>query len=223
MSWHQKKDLTISSKYQILYLLEVIYMIKPHMLLVDELREYASPRAKITRLLDKKKLIQVKRGLFLAEEDKDFSLNSLSAIIYGPSYVSFASALSFYNLIPERVMGITCATYGKNKNREFHTAIGDFYYYYLPRAVYPYEIEIREENGQNFLIATPEKAICDSLYKTHGIDTEAELEELLLFDWRIDKEAFAGLNLEVISNIVPFYNKKTCQLLLDWLQKESTR
>ncbi|MCF7911535.1 MAG: hypothetical protein K9M99_03325 [Candidatus Cloacimonetes bacterium] len=194
-------------------------MIKPHVLLVDELRKYASPKAKITRLLQKRELIQVKRGLFLAADDSDYSLMSISSIVYGPSYVSFASALSYYGFIPERVAGITCATYGKNKNREFHTPVADFYYYYLPGAVYPYEVVIREENGQNFLIATPEKAICDSLYKIKGINNLEEIAELILSDWRIDQEALDSLNKDVLDFLVPLYRRRICGLFLKWLTK----
>ncbi len=195
-------------------------MIKTHIQLVDELGNYASPKAKITRLLRSQELIQVKRGLFLAEGDNDYSLKSISSIIYGPSYVSFESALSYYGLIPERVAGITCATFGKNKNREFHTPVGDFYYYYLPVAVFPYEVVIREENGQNFLIATLEKAICDSLYKTKGINNINEIEELLISDWRIDHDALQELNISVLEFLVPLYRRQICRLFLTWLTKE---
>lgn len=198
-------------------------MIKPHIQMMEELRDYSSPKAKITRLLQKRKLIQIKRGLFLAEEDNSYSLKSISSIVYGPSYVSFESALSYYGFIPERVNIITCATYAKNKNREYHTPIGDFYYYYLPAAVYPYEIVIREENGQNFLIATPEKAICDTLYKTRGIENVEELKELLLSDWRIDNDELEKLNISVLKSIVPLYRRKTCSLLYEWLSEEVKR
>lgn len=194
-------------------------MIKPHILLVDELGGFASPKAKITRLLKKRDLIQVKRGLFLAADDHDYSLMSISSIIFGPSYVSFASALSYYGLIPERVAGITCATYGKNKNREFHTPIGDFYYQYLPAGVYPYEIVIREENEQKFLIATAEKALCDSLYKIKNINKLDEIEELIISNWRVDTEALAALDIEVIEFLVPLYKRRICRLFLEWLSK----
>ena len=195
-------------------------MVKPHIQVIEELREYASPKAKITRLLQKKKLIQIKRGLFLAAADKSYSLMSISSIIYGPSYVSFESALSFYGLIPERVKGLTCATYAKNKNREYHTPIGDFYYYYLPAAVYPYEIVIREEDGQNFLIATPEKAICDTLYRMRGIENVEELKELILSDWRVDKDELEKLNLSVLKYLIPLYRRKICNIVLEWLSEE---
>ncbi|MCF7919922.1 MAG: hypothetical protein K9N06_08410 [Candidatus Cloacimonetes bacterium] len=198
-------------------------MIKPHIQMIAELGNYASPKAKITRLLQRQELIQVKQGLFLAAGDNEYSLKSMSSIIYGPSYVSFESALSYYNLIPERVSGITCATFRKNKNREFHTPVGDFYYYYLPAPVYPYEVVIREENGQNFLIATPEKAICDSLYKTKEINNIKEIGELLLSDWRVDLDTLMTLDISVLESIVPLYRKKICRLFLKWLAKEKIK
>ena len=113
-------------------------MYKDHAILIQELKSYASPKARITRLIKSGRVIQVRRGLFLESGDRDYSLKSLASIVYGPSYVSFEYALSHYGLIPERVNVVTSAVYNKNKNRRFHTPVGDFYYYYLPIRVYPY-------------------------------------------------------------------------------------
>jgi predicted transcriptional regulator of viral defense system len=72
------------------------------------------------RLKDKE-LIQVKRGLYLSGDAESYSLKAISGILYGPSYVSFETALSYYGLIPEGVRTVTCAAYAKNKNKVFNT------------------------------------------------------------------------------------------------------
>lgn len=194
-------------------------MVRSHLQVVQDLKQYASPKAKITRLLKQNKLIQLKRGLFLDIDDSSYSLKSIASVIYGPSYVSFESALSFHSLIPERVKSITCAAYNKNKNREFHTPVGDFYFYYVPAEAYPHEILYEEENGQNFLIASPEKAICDSIYKIKGIDTLDEIGDMLLENWRMDSEDLKKLNISVIRSIAPYYRNKSCNMLVRWFEE----
>lgn len=193
-------------------------MVKSHIQIMDELKQYASPKAKLTRMINAKEIIQIKRGLFVENRDVKLSLKSLSSILYGPSYVSFQSALAFYGLIPERVSITTCASYKKNKNKEFHTAVGDFYYYPIPPQVYPYDTTILEEDGQRFLIATPGKAICDMLYKIKNIETEAELLELLIEDWRIDFEQLKLLNINSFRYLIPLYNNVACRLFLNWIE-----
>lgn len=192
-------------------------MFKNHLQLVEELGRYSSPKSKITRMINSKEIIQIKRGIFVRADDETYSLNSLSSVIYGPSYISFQSAMSFYGLIPEQVSAITCASYNKNKNKEFHTPVGDFYYYYIPPKVFPYDTTIMEENGQNFVIASPEKAICDSLYKISIIKTEEELTKLLVEDWRIDLDVLKNLNRKSFKFLLPLYEKKICNLFEEWL------
>lgn len=194
-------------------------MFKSHLQLVEELKQYSSPKAKITRLINAKEIIQIKRGIFLDADDNSYSLNSLSSVIYGPSYISFQSALAYYGIIPERVKAITCASYNKNKNKEFHTPVGDFYYYYIPTKVFPYAITLEEENGQKFIIASLEKAICDSLYKVRNIQTETDLVQLLIEDWRIDLHLLKSLNLKSFQFLLPLYRRKICNLFGEWLKR----
>jgi len=194
-------------------------MFKSHLQLVEELRQYSSPKAKITRMINSKEIIQVKRGIFLNADDNTYSLKSLSSIIYGPSYISFQSAMAHYGIIPERVKAITCASYNKNKNKVFHTDVGDFYYYYIPTKVYPYDTAIVEENDQNFIIASPEKAICDSLYKVRNITSENDLVKLLFEDWRIDLDSVKKMNRKSFQFLLPLYKRKVCNLFWEWLER----
>lgn len=196
-------------------------MYKDHATLMHELKDYASPKARLTRMIRSGEVIQVRRGIFLPGDETDYSVKSLAGVIYGPSYISFEYALGYYNLIPEKVEAVTSATYNKNKNRTFHTPIGSFYYYYLPPSVYPYEITRREENGQPFLIAAPEKALCDTLYKTRGITTMQDLSSFLVDDRRMEPEDLAALHVEKVAFLAPLYRKKTITLFAEWLKGEA--
>ena len=109
---------------------------------MQDLKQYASPKA---RLIRSGELIQVRRGLFV--DNSQESGKALAAVIYGPSYLSFQYALAFHGLIPERVAVNMSASYGKNKDKYYSTPLGEFSYFYLPQAVYPYGIQWLEENG----------------------------------------------------------------------------
>ena len=194
-------------------------MYKDHMTLIHELKEYASPKARLTRMIQSGDVIQVRRGVFLDSTDHDYSLKSMASVIYGPSYISFEYALSHYGMIPERALAITSAVFNKNKNRRFHTPLGDFYYYYLPVEVYPYGIVREEENGQGYLIATREKALLDALYKVRGISTVTALSSLLFEDWRMDSETIQNLDHESIAFMAPLYRKTIMALLIDLLER----
>ena len=89
-------------------------MPKDHLTLMHELRDYASPKARLTRMIKSGDVIQVRRGLFLEARETGHSLKSLASVIYGPSYISFEYALAHYGLIPERVQSVTSAVYNKN-------------------------------------------------------------------------------------------------------------
>lgn len=194
-------------------------MVKTHLQLIQELEGYNSPKAKITRMIKENEIIQVKRGIFLEKNDREYSLLSLSSMIYGPSYVSFQSALSYYGLIPEKTSSVTCASFNKNKNKSYETPVGSFYYYYIPTRVYPYDILIREENDQNYLIASQEKALSDSLYKVRDIENFAQLEDLLFEDWRLEPDDLKNLDMESLSFLLPLYESKVCSLFRDWLKE----
>jgi len=195
-------------------------MYKSHLQLVDELKQYSSPKSKITRMINSKEIIQVKRGIFLDSNDQTYSANSLASIIYGPSYISFESAMSFYGIIPERVTAITCASYNKNKNKKFHTPIGNFYYFYIPSKVFPYDTIIKGKNDRKFIIASAEKAICDTLFRVKNINTNTELTKLLIEDWRIDFEILKNLNKDSFQFLLPLYKKKICDLFENWINRE---
>jgi len=166
-------------------------------------------------------VIRVRRSFFLDAHDRSYSPKSLAALIYGPSYISFESALSYYGLIPERVAAITSAVFNKNKNRAFHTPVGDFYYYYLPPALYPYGVVRRQENNQGFLIGSPEKALCDTLYKVKGISTRDALVSLLFEDLRLDRAGIAAMDRTALLFLAPLYRKKIFPLFLEWLKQEA--
>jgi hypothetical protein len=193
-------------------------MIQTTLNVMDQLSEYASPKARLTRLLKSGKLIQVRRGLYV--DDLATSKKALAALVYGPSYISFQYALAQYGLIPERVAVLTSASFDKNRDKLYRTPLGEFRYWYLPPRVYPYGLRLEEDQGLSYLIASPEKALCDAVYKLPAVSNKQEIEALLLEDWRMEREALLNLDRDFISWIAPLYKRKSLLALARWFEKE---
>lgn len=193
-------------------------MIKTHLAVMEELKGYASPRARLTRLLKTGELIQIRRGLFV--DNSSVSRKVLASIVYGPSYISFEYALSVAGLIPERVEVVTSACFNKNRNKIFRTPLGEFRYFYLPDSVYPYGIRLQEDDGMMYLIASGEKALCDAVYKVPAVASVRAIEHLLLEDWRMDREDLINLDRTFIKWIAPIYRRKSLLALAAWFEKE---
>lgn len=116
-------------------------------------------RGKIARMIHAGDLIQLRRGLYATR--RDLNPLCLASGIYGPSYISYETALSYYGLIPEAVYEITSATL--KRPAEFQNIFGRFHYHRVPERVYPVGIERVTESGLPFLIASPTKAVCDRI------------------------------------------------------------
>ena len=74
--------------------------------IAGEFGDYSAVLAKIAALVDEGSLVRIKRGLYcLSPKISGHDLDSrvVANALYGPSYVSFETALSMYGLIPERV------------------------------------------------------------------------------------------------------------------------
>ncbi|MFU8780611.1 MAG: type IV toxin-antitoxin system AbiEi family antitoxin domain-containing protein [Kiritimatiellia bacterium] len=125
----------------------------------DMLAGLSDKRGKIARMINCGELFPLRRGLYATRPD--LHPYSLAASIYGPSYLSFETALSFHGLIPEAVYEITSATLKRPKVFENH--FGRFRYLTVPRTVYPIGIERITESGIPYLIASPTKALCDRI------------------------------------------------------------
>ncbi len=193
-------------------------MIKTHHAVMEELKDYAAPKARLTRLLKSGELLQVRRGLFV--DSPSVSRRVLASALYGPSYISFEYALSVAGLIPERVEIVTSACFHKNRNKVFRTPLGEFRYFYLPDAVYPYGIRLEEDEGMSYLIASGEKALCDAVYKVPSVTSVNGMGRLLLEDWRMERDDLLKLDQTFIRWIAPMYRRKSLAALAAWFRKE---
>lgn len=192
-------------------------MIKSTAMLIADYKSYVNPKAKIRRCVESGVLVPVVRGLY--ETDPNIPAHYLAPIIYGPSYLSFEFALSYYSLIPEAVYNVTSATFEKKKTKQYDTPFGTFSYRDVPSEAYPAGNILHIENGYGFQVASPEKALCDELYIMPPLKNRMELECLLFEDLRIDKGEFFRLNRESLIELLKLYHTQNHTLLQAYVRR----
>ncbi|MBO5591238.1 MAG: hypothetical protein J5923_08410 [Acidaminococcaceae bacterium] len=192
-------------------------MIKTYEMIMDELSGYGNPKQKLGRLVKKGIYIPIVRGLY--ETDRNTPGYLLAGSIYGPSYLSFAFALSYYGLIPESVYTYSSATFDKKKKKIYQNFFGSFTYRDVPQAVFPKEIMIKQEKEYFFRIASPEKALCDQLYIISPAGTLKEMNSLLWEDLRMEKSDIMNLNVKVIECLAALYHSTNVNLLAKVMRK----
>jgi hypothetical protein len=171
-------------------------------LILELLNDYKSPNDKISELLKSKELISLRRGLYITGPQMDLPKPEPFLIanhLRGPSYVSLESALSYWNMIPERAYEISSVTIKTSKL--YKTPVGRFSYRQLKTPYYSYGIKsIEYSPKQTILIASPEKALCDKVVLTSKIHLRSikQTREFLMEDLRMDSEILKTLDTKVM-------------------------
>ena len=186
-------------------------MIKTTSMILEELKMYASPTSKLSRMVKSGEYTRIVKGLY--ETDSTIPGYLLAGSIYGPSYLSFEFALSYYGLIPEAVYTFTSATYDKKKKKEFKTPFGAFTYRDVPKDVFHLGVNLMQEGAYSYWIASAEKALCDTLYTKSPVSNQKELLKLLFDDMRLDEEEFEKLKQENIDQLAEKYGSTNIQKL----------
>jgi len=167
--------------------------------MLDLLKDYSRPNDKISELVRKGELVAVKRGLYVPSHATGLPIPEPFVVanhLWGPSYVSMESALSYWGAIPEQVFEVSSATLKNSKT--YRTPIGRFSYRRLPVPYYSFGItRVSLSAQQAALVASLEKALCDKISLTPGIVLRSikQTTELLLDDLRIDGEVLKRIDL----------------------------
>lgn len=196
-------------------------MIKTHSMIMEELSEYRNPKTKLGRLVREGVYTPIIRGIYETNSKTPGYL--LAGSIYGPSYLSFEFALSYYGMIPEAVHVYTSATLNKKKKRKYNTCFGNFNYRDVPAKVYPIGITLETEGDYTFQIATKEKALCDKLYTMKVASNQKELRAMLFDDLRIDIDEFRNLDGRRIQEISNAYHSTNVSLLYQIYKRETKK
>ena len=109
-----------------------------------------------------------------------------------------SSALRYYGLIPEQVYVMQSMTL--KHSRDFDTPVGRYEYTHIPKGAFSIGLSSIRKTGYAFVIATPEKALCDLVANSPGVnlrypkDAAIYLEE----DIRMDLNDFRQMNPAIL-------------------------
>lgn len=177
------------------------------------LGDYKSVKDKISGLEKRGQILRLKKGLFVLSPQSsrmELSIELIANHLYGPSYVSLESALSKHGLIPERVHSVRSITIKRTK--EFVNNLGLFQYLQMPVEYYGIGIRYKiVDESYAYLIASPEKAICDMITTTPYLRLQSvkAVKHYLEDDLRIDLSNYQTIEFPVIEQCIEFGRKKT--------------
>lgn len=116
-------------------------------------------------------------------------------LLYGPSYVSFETALRYHGLIPDVVQTVAAATC--RRSRTFETILGRFDFIRVPvrMLMAGVRLETFELDGRQVFghIASPARAMADLAYIHKKVAAQADIECMLAESWRIDLDEVADI------------------------------
>ena len=175
-----------------------------------------SRHGKVKRALASNEIQVVRRGLYcLARPYRQYPINvyALAQRIYGPSYVSLETALSYHGWIPEAVR--TCTNVCLGNAKDFRTPFGLFSYERVPQRVFYAGVERLDDGDHSVtLMATPAKALADYYYVRHpSWKTIRDAAGSL----RIEPEDLGQVSAEEIDELAANYrNRRVLAFLADW-------
>jgi hypothetical protein len=181
-----------------------------------------SRQALVKRAIAQGEIIHIRRGLYcLAPEyrKKPINLFAIAQQVYGPSYISLESALSYHGWIPEAVSAYTSVCLKNSK--DFQTPLGLFSYKRVPQRIFYAGVERRtDDHGNVFLMAGPIKALGDYVYihKLDWLGVAPVIQSL-----RVESEELRSASSESIESMVENYRSLRVRKFLKGLQKDLYR
>lgn len=171
----------------------------------------------IKREITRGSIIHLRRGLYgfgKRYQKSRLKTYEVAQKIYGPSYVSFESALSYHGLIPEGVPTTTSACL--KRSHEFVTPLGIFSYTRIPWFNF-IGVQRIEENQSSFFIADSAKALVDyvSVHKKDWYNAKPLIESL-----RIDHDDLINLPKETLLGLSETYKSRRARRFIEGLLKD---
>lgn len=174
--------------------------------------------ALLRRALASGEIERIRRGLYHLsppfQQEKPNPL-SLAQHIYGPSYISLESALSFHGLVPEAVY--TVASVSLSRSRVFETPVGRFDFVRVPQRCFYAGVERHELSvgGGHALVASPLKALADYVH-VRRID---ESLDSLIASLRIEVDLKDEVSVESVDELNGNYAGKRIRCFLQQVRE----
>ena len=178
-------------------------------------------RSKTMRAIDSGEILHIRRGLYCLAKPYNrvgISRNILANLIYGPSYVSLETALSFHGWIPEAVHSVSSVSLGRA--RTFETPLGYFDYVQIkqmPLLSGVIRVTGERESEGSYYMAKPLKAIADYV-ASRGLDWTGR--EPLIESLRIEEENLESLSSADFDELDGVYKSLRARKMLALLRKE---
>ena len=171
------------------------------------------PENKIANLERDGLIIRIKRNLYVVSRkvhNQEISSELVANHLYGPSYVSLESALAHYGLIPERVYAMRSVCMKMHKRYDTPLGLFDF----MKVSAQYFQIGVNQEivdKSYCFLIASPEKALCDLILCTNNLRLQSvkTMTEYLEEDLRFEMSALDSFNVDIVEKCLKYGRKKT--------------
>lgn len=188
----------------------------------------------IKRALASGEVLHLRRGLYCLSAKylrRHIDPFFLAQRIYGPSYISLETALSYHGWTPEAVYVITSVC--TDRSRDFHTPLGHFSFTRIPQAIFYAETIRVEAEGQagkggvsgfdasqGFLLASPLKALADYVYVHKEVWHSAGpvIESL-----RVEEHLLASIGSEAFDSLESNYCSTRVRRFLRGLRKDLMR
>jgi len=179
---------------------------------------------KVEHLEKSGEIIRLKKGLYVVSPSVTEVVISTELIankLYTPSYVSMSSALRYYGLIPEAVYTMESMTI--KHSRSFETPFGFFNYTHMSREAFHVGLTYVNNGKYSFIIATPEKALCDLVANSSNLNLRfmTEVEQYLEEDIRLDMDEFLKMNPLIFNQYIEVGKKSnSIKTILKFLEYE---
>ena len=143
------------------------------------------------------KIIRLKKGLYVVAPSVTgvaLSTELIANHLYSPSYVSMSSALRYYGLIPEAVYTMQSMTV--KHSRSFETPLVRYEYRQVDREVFHIGVTSISRGNYSFLIASPEKALCDLIACSPKVNLRylTDVDRYMEEDIRLDTEDLRNMD-----------------------------
>ena len=171
--------------------------------------ELKSANKKVTWLEKQGFIIRLKRGLYVANPKHS-----------GKTLSSELIALRYYGLIPEAVYVHQSMTV--KHSRSFQTPVGCYDYKHISKMAFPIGVRSMYKDNYAFLIASPEKALCDLIANSSQVNLRymKDVETYLEQDIRMDMDEFNKMDKTIFEDYIKVGKKAdSISTLLKFLRR----
>lgn len=166
---------------------------------IAEILSISKESAKVTanRYVKQKLLLRIKKNLYITpikfdnlKENESFQLANYMQV---PSYISLASALSYYNIYTQQLRGVI-ESVALKRSKTFNVDEIEFRFILVKKSFYT-----GFTTDNNFFIAAPEKALADTIY----------LSSLGKYNLDFDAVDFGKISKSNVTGYINLTNKRT--------------